>query len=155
MSEEESDYEIEYEILSVGSAEPWDDTDGVWVSASGPTASTSISRSFTQDLEIKEQDQEKNTRGDEGELQDTTSAAPSQEEMNKVMAPKVNGSNEAVEEDGRHLKYEDIEELMSEIGNMRDSLRLMPDFQRREMAANLAMKMAAMFGDGSDEEGGI
>jgi hypothetical protein len=26
----------------------------------------------------------------------------------------------------------------------------MPDFQRREMAANLAMKMAAMFGGGSD-----
>jgi alpha- and gamma-adaptin-binding protein p34 len=41
---------------------------------------------------------------------------------------------------------------MSEIGNMRSNLRLMPNFQRREMAAKLAMKMAAMFGD-DDEEG--
>jgi alpha- and gamma-adaptin-binding protein p34 len=42
---------------------------------------------------------------------------------------------------------------MSEIGNVRSNLRLMPDFQRREMAAKLATKMAAMFGD--DEEEGL
>ncbi|XP_034690130.1 uncharacterized protein LOC117917823 isoform X1 [Vitis riparia] len=154
LSEEESDYEIEYEILSAGSAEPWDDTDEVWVSASGPTASTSTSRSLTQNVEIEEHDQEKKNRGDARELQVSTSTAPSQEEINGEMVPKVNETDEAVEVDeGRHLKYEDLEQLMSEIGNMRDSLRLMPDFQRREMAANLAMKMAAMFGDGSDEEG--
>jgi hypothetical protein len=40
---------------------------------------------------------------------------------------------------------------MSEIGNMRSNLRLVPDFQRREMAAKLAMKMATMFGDSDDE----
>lgn len=154
LSEEESDYEIEYEILSAGSAEPWDDTDEVWVSASGPTASTSTSRSLTQNVEIEEHDQEKKNRGDARELQVSTSTAPSQEEINGEMVPKVNETDEAVEVDeGKHLKYEDLEQLMSEIGNMRDSLRLMPDFQRREMAANLAMKMATMFGDGSDEEG--
>ena len=154
MSEEESDYEIEYEILSAGSAEPWDDTDEVWVSASGPTASTSTSRSLTQNVEVEEHDQEKKNRGDARELQVSTSTAPSQEEINGEMVPKVNETDEAVEVDeGKHLKYEDLEQLMSEIGNMRDSLRLMPDFQRREMAANLAMKMATMFGDGSDEEG--
>lgn len=154
LSEEESDYEIEYEILSAGSAEPWDDTDEVWVSASGPTASTSTSRSLTQNVEIEEHDQEKKNRGDARELQVSTSTAPSQEEINGEMVPKVNETDEAVEVDeGKHLKYEDLEQLMSEIGNMRDSLRLMPDFQRREMAANLAMKMATMFGDGSDGEG--
>ncbi|KAL6338985.1 hypothetical protein AAG906_024136 [Vitis piasezkii] len=154
LSEEESDYEIEYEILSAGSAEPWDDTDEAWVSASGPTASTSTSRSLTQNVEIEEHDQEKKNRGDARELQVSTSTAPSQEEINGEMVPKVNETDEAVEVDeGKHLKYEDLEQLMSEIGNMRDSLRLMPDFQRREMAANLAMKMATMFGDGSDEEG--
>lgn len=48
--------------------------------------------------------------------------------------------------------FEDLETLMAEIGNVRDGLRLMPDFQRREMAATLAMKMAAMFGDSSGGE---
>jgi alpha- and gamma-adaptin-binding protein p34 len=41
---------------------------------------------------------------------------------------------------------------MSEIGNVRSNLRLMPHFQRREMAVKLATKMAAMLGD-DDEEG--
>lgn len=50
-----------------------------------------------------------------------------------------------------HYGLDDLEKIMSEIGNMRSNLRLMPDFQRREMAAKLAMKMAAMFG-GDDEE---
>jgi alpha- and gamma-adaptin-binding protein p34 len=52
-----------------------------------------------------------------------------------------------------HYGIDDLEQLMSEIGNMRSNLRLMPDFQRREMAAKLAMKMAAMFGDDDEEEG--
>ena len=153
MSEEESDYEIEYEILSAGSAEPWDDTDNAWVSASGPTASTSTSRSVTQNVEIEEHDQEKKTIGDLTELQVSASAVSSQEGSNEEMTSKANETDESEVDKGKHLKYEDLEQLMSEIGNMRDSLRLMPDFQRREMAANLAMKMAAMFGDGSDEEG--
>lgn len=154
MSEEESDYEIEYEILSAGSAEPWDDTEEAWVSASGPTASTSTSGSLIQNVEIEERNQEKKTRGDATELQVSAPTVPSQEEINGEMTSKVNESAEAAEVDeGKHLKYEDLEQLMSEIGNMRDSLRLMPDFQRREMAAILAIKMATMFGDNSDEEG--
>lgn len=55
-------------------------------------------------------------------------------------------------EDNMHYDYDDIDRVMSEIGNMRGSLRLMPDFQRREMAASLAMKMASMFGCSSDDE---
>lgn len=31
LSDEDSDYELEYEILSAGSAEPWDDRDVPWV----------------------------------------------------------------------------------------------------------------------------
>ncbi|XP_059301888.1 uncharacterized protein LOC132053802 [Lycium ferocissimum] len=56
---------------------------------------------------------------------------------------------------GTAYDFENLKHLMFEIGNVRDSLRLMPDFQRREMAANLAMKMAAMFGDSSGDEGGF
>ncbi|KAI3965435.1 hypothetical protein MKX01_001847 [Papaver californicum] len=37
-SEDEPDYDIEYEILSAGSADPWDDTEEVWVSSNGTTA---------------------------------------------------------------------------------------------------------------------
>jgi len=50
-----------------------------------------------------------------------------------------------------HYGLDGLEKLMSEIGNMQSNLRLMPDFQRREMAAKLAMKMAAMFGDDDEE----
>jgi hypothetical protein len=57
--------------------------------------------------------------------------------------------NELLEDD--HYGLDDLERLMSEIGNMRSNLRLVPDFQRREMAAKLAMKMATMFGDSDDE----
>lgn len=45
--------------------------------------------------------------------------------------------------------------FMCEIGNMRSSLRLMADFQRREIAVELDMKMAAMFGDSSRGEEGF
>lgn len=54
-------------------------------------------------------------------------------------------------DESKILDVEDLEQLMSEIGNMRSGLRLMPDFQRREMAAKLAMKMASLFGGDSDE----
>lgn len=54
---------------------------------------------------------------------------------------------------GAHLELEDLEHLMSEISNMRSNSRLMPDFQRRDMAAKLAMRMAALFGDWSGDEG--
>jgi hypothetical protein len=57
--------------------------------------------------------------------------------------------NKLLEDD--HYGLDDLERLMSEIGNMRSNLRLVPDFQRREMAAKLAMKMATMFGDSDDE----
>ncbi|RYQ81255.1 hypothetical protein Ahy_Scaffold1g107233 isoform E [Arachis hypogaea] len=53
---------------------------------------------------------------------------------------------------GKFLDLDDLEQMMSEIGNMRASLRLMPDFQRREMAAKLAMKMASVFEGESDDE---
>ncbi|EPS72172.1 hypothetical protein M569_02586, partial [Genlisea aurea] len=59
------------------------------------------------------------------------------------------GGDEDVEE---AYDFEDLEMLMGEIGSMRNGLRLMPDFQRREMAAKLAMKMAAMFGSEDEEE---
>nr|GEZ88621.1 GTP binding protein [Tanacetum cinerariifolium] len=133
--EEEPNYELEYEILSAGSVEPWDDTDVSWVSATNDTPTTAG-----------------------GDMQASTSQSQPQEEIEierERAIPEAHEEPEEVDDAGKHFELEDMEQLMSEIGNMRDSLRLMPDFQRREMAANLAMKMASMFGDSSGDEGEI
>ena len=68
--------------------------------------------------------------------------------VHNIMDSKGDGK----ENEAKCLELEDLEQLMSEIGNMRAGLRLMPDFQRRDMAAKLAMKMASIFGGESDEE---
>ncbi|KAF8405583.1 hypothetical protein HHK36_010490 [Tetracentron sinense] len=154
LSEEESDYEIAYEVLSAGSAEHWDDTDELWLSASGPIIATDI-KPVTENVTCKKLDGECEMKGNAAEFQASTSKVPLQEEFGKEVVPKDHESDKVSEADeDKHLGFEDLEQLISEIGNIRGSLRLMPDFQRREMAANLAMKMATMFGDGSDVEEG-
>lgn len=139
MSEEESDFEIDYEILSGGSAELWDDADYKGCSADGEGSSVDAG-ARPKYIDIAEQDRAS---------------------QNVCKQPEAEGNRVAVDEEvdqvtdtyeKKNLDLEDLERLMSEIGNMRDSLRLMPDFQRREMAAKLALKMAAMFGGSSDDE---
>ncbi|KAL3613647.1 hypothetical protein CASFOL_041721 [Castilleja foliolosa] len=133
LSEEESDYEPEYEKLSSGSAEPWDDVG--WISADDPLSTLETGINLERKSEVKSVEQE-NERP-------STSASKfvDQEEEASVK-----------HEEDKAYEFEDLETLMSEIGNMRSGLRLMPDFQRREMAAKLAMKMAVMFGDSSGGE---
>ncbi|CAH1437103.1 unnamed protein product [Lactuca virosa] len=138
-SDEEPNYEFEYEILSAGSIEEqWDDSDVSWVSATKDTSESIINN----EREIKV------------DMQPSTSTSTSklQEEIDNE---KANEGNDNDDDGGKVFEVENMEQLMSEIGNVRDSLRLMPDFQRREMAANLAMKMASMFGDSSGDEGEI
>jgi hypothetical protein len=154
LSSGESDYEFEYEILSAGSTEPWDDTDKVCVSANGITPSLEMARFVAQSSSVMERDQENGTRSDEGKPQPSTSSASLQDENIQGVIPDASEQATEVDE-GTHFDFEDLEQLMSEIGNTRESLRLMPDFQRREIAAKLAMKMAAMFGDESDDDGKI
>ncbi|KAI7738389.1 hypothetical protein M8C21_008452 [Ambrosia artemisiifolia] len=137
--EEEPNYELEYDILSGGSVDPWDDTDVSWVSATNNNTEPDI----------------KNDRLAGEDMQPSTSQSQSQEnEIKRERAITPVAHDEANDEGGMHFELEDMEQLMSEIGSMRDSLRLMPGFQRRKMAATLAMKMASMFGDtsGDDEE---
>lgn len=149
LSEEESDFEVEYEILSAGSAEPWDDTDGNWVSANHFTTEGGT---VNQSLATENSEAERNNRS-AGELQPSTSASALQEEIDNEESSIADVSDKASESDeGTPYGLDNLEQLMSEIGTMRDSLRLMPDFQRREMAANLAMKMASMFGDSSGDD---
>ncbi|KAM3306403.1 putative protein isoform X1 [Capsicum chacoense] len=148
LSDEESDYELEYEILSAGSAEPWDDTDIGWVSADGPVA--------TNGMEGSAPNGKSEIGLVRGEMQPSSSASELEGESDRKEMPRADAAGDDSEDDkGTTYDFENLEQLMSEIGNVRDSLRLMPDFQRREMAANLAMKMAAMFGDSSGDEGGF
>ena len=147
LSSEESDYELGYEVLSAGSAEPWDDTEQRWVSATSLDAGGSV----THNNPITECEDEDGIKSDK-EFQPSTSSTAFQDESDKEVLPNMDDFEDEKSDTGKFLDLEDLEQLMSEIGNMRASLRLMPDFQRREMAAKLAMKMASVFGGGSDEE---
>lgn len=56
--------------------------------------------------------------------------------------------SERVHENGRSdqdAESKDFEQLMMEMAHVRESARLMSDSQRREMAANLALRMASLF----------
>ncbi|XP_073002597.1 uncharacterized protein [Typha latifolia] len=176
-SDDESDYEVEYEVLSHGSDEPWygagessmismeegflkevNQDQGHEISnsdvASG--ASSSLSNVISSEAGTVEnadagrmatEDKDQECDGSAHADQTPTPETEAREEIG------INVTNTNELDEDLHYGLDDLERLMSEIGNMRSNLRLMPDFQRREMAANLAMKMAAMFGDTSDEDG--
>lgn len=83
---------------------------------------------------------------------DAVKAPPEDQKLEQRKSSASKAEGQELDED-LQFGYDDLERLMGEIGNMRGNLRLMPDFQRREMAAKLALKMAAMFGESSDEDG--
>lgn len=178
-STDESDYEIEYEALSHGSDEEWgsyndavmargyetenqnnriteksDTNDGA--EEIGTSSSSSIPGSSTPSDVLKKTSELGNGPERESDFVDgemsTEKISSKTEEQGELESDVFHASE--LDEDG-HYSLDDLERLMHEIGNMRDNLRLMPDFQRREMAATLAMKMAGMFGDDSDDEVGL
>lgn len=153
-SEEESDYELEYEILSAGSAEPWNDADEGWVSASGSTVAPNAGGSTVAcNTSVTEGDHENGESYDSKDPQVSTSETSLVDKNNDVGSSVTKNHDEFTEPElDNQVDFEDLEQLMSEIGNIRNNLRFMPDFQRREMAAKLAMKMASMFGGSSDDE---
>ncbi|CAA7054984.1 unnamed protein product [Microthlaspi erraticum] len=146
LSEEESEYELEYEVLSPGSADPWENMDERWVSASETHSYADAGGSTSQENNMvkpkKVVDEEPRPSG--------TMIEPLNE-TGRTRAVVTDEKPLDIEND-KSYEFGDVEQLMSEIGNIRDNLRLMPDFQRREIAANLAMKMASMFGGDSDDE---
>ncbi|XP_020596458.1 uncharacterized protein LOC110036368 [Phalaenopsis equestris] len=160
-TEDESDYEFEYEVLSGGAGEPWDST-------YDPGASSSMLKTDKIDSESGEEDGilgpnnqiHRNENVDRAAV-DTESEVATEREHDadkvlfvdqKLEQNTQQGQSSNSDED-LQFGYDDLERLMGEIGNIRGNLRLMPDFQRREMAAKLALKMAAMFGESSDEDG--
>lgn len=143
LSSEESDYEQEYEVLSAGSVDPWDETEQQWISATSLDAGGSVPQNNREHDDGSKSDKQ---------LLPTTSSTAFQDESDTTAVNNTIHSEDGKADEDKCLDFEDLEQLMSEIGNMRAGLRLMPDFQRREMAAKLAMKMASMFGGESDEE---
>lgn len=150
LSEEESEYELEYEVLSAGSADPWENMDERWVSASETHSHADAGGSTSQgNLEVENNIMVKPKKVvDEEPRPSGTSVEP----LNETDRAVVTDEKPLGIDNNKCIEFEDVEQLMSEIGNIRDNLRLMPDFQRREVAANLAMKMASMFGGDSDDE---
>ncbi|CAN6249884.1 unnamed protein product [Urochloa humidicola] len=163
-TDDESNYDFDYEVLSHGSDEQWEFV-----------GETSTSRSFERSNEAngtQDHTQVVNASADSSPSNALPSDAPTEtaEESTVTQSNKTEDSDcvdrttadiaddhqgDAPEAsnlfEDEHYGLDDLEKLMSEIGNMRSNLRLMPDFQRREMAAKLAMKMAAMFGDDDEE----
>ncbi|PNX72625.1 GTP binding protein [Trifolium pratense] len=147
ISSEESDYEQDYEVLSAGSAD-WDETEQGWISATSLDAGGSSAPQNNPNTSCEHDDGSKSDK----ELQRTTSSAAFQDEGDTAVVHSiVDSEGDGKLDDSDCLEIEDLEQLMSEIGNMRSGVRLMPDFQRREMAAKLAMKMASLFGGDSDD----
>ncbi|XP_078448474.1 GTP binding protein [Wolffia australiana] len=109
-TDEDSDFEVDYERLSAGSEDQWTG----FSSSEAPIHENGASSTEC-----------------------SSSTEKKVEEAATIEEPALlsNGSN----------GWENLEQLMNEMGSLRESLRLMPDFRRREEAAKLAMKMAAMF----------
>lgn len=163
-TDDESNYEFEYEVLSHGSDDQWEfvgetstsrsfeepnGADGTQAHAQVVVAGTesSASNPLPSDAPTKTAEENTVTQNDKfgaNDHADTTTACSAEDYQGGV--PEDNHLFQ-----DEHYGLDDLEKLMSEIGNMRSNLRLMPDFQRREMAAKLAMKMAAMFGDDEEE----
>ncbi|CAL5015239.1 unnamed protein product [Urochloa decumbens] len=164
-TDDESNYDFDYEVLSHGSDDQWEFVGETSTSRSfersneangtqdhahqGVNASADASSSNTLLNDTPTETAEENTvtqsnKTDDSDHVDRTTADSADHRLDDALEADSSFEDE-------HYGLDDLEKLMSEIGNMRSNLRLMPDFQRREMAAKLAMKMAAMFGDDEEE----
>ncbi|KAE8707182.1 monosaccharide-sensing protein 2 [Hibiscus syriacus] len=141
-SEEEPDYQFEYEVLSAGSAEPGDDMFDEWVSASAANTSLDIGKSVDEGKSVIECVQGNITRCEKESHAASPMVSASGEKIDRMEpnAREPDRVSASELDDSPHYDFEDLEQLVSEIGNIRSNLRLMPDFQRREMAAKLALK---------------
>ncbi|RLM74851.1 uncharacterized protein C2845_PM15G19700 [Panicum miliaceum] len=164
-TDDESNYDFEYEVLSHGSDDQWEfvgetstsrsfersneanDTQDCTHQVVNPSAESSACNALLSDRPTETTEESTVTQSNK---------ASDSDHVDKTTADSVDNHQGDVAEannlfEDEHYGLDDLEKLMSEIGNMRSNLRLMPDFQRREMAAKLAMKMAAMFDDDDGE----
>ncbi|KAL2633388.1 hypothetical protein R1flu_004867 [Riccia fluitans] len=169
-SDDDSDYYIEYELLSNGSAEPWDgsgweeqwtqapaaqdvltvETNGNTASSNGTadshygdsvsTASPPVGIQSPQIVQVENEEAVTQRNRTVESANEVENRARSEDAENSVALNAHVGSD-----------FDEIEQLMHEMTTMRENMRNVSDHHRREMAAQLAMRMAAMFDD--DDEG--
>uniref|UniRef100_A0A0C9SB09 TSA: Wollemia nobilis Ref_Wollemi_Transcript_1339_1690 transcribed RNA sequence n=1 Tax=Wollemia nobilis TaxID=56998 RepID=A0A0C9SB09_9CONI len=180
-SDDDSEYEIEYELLSNGSAEPWDGIEEPWVAFNNDKHNVLVreegeNKNGLHDLPVEQpsniQVEEQNvtpSNAPQGEGLVSQNSVSFVQDDNKSEATtsltsiitgqdpsKAQGTEQGVEDpetrEKREYSFEELEQLMHEMARMRENLRLMPDSHRKEMAANLAMKMASLFADDEDDD---
>jgi hypothetical protein len=160
-TDDELNYEFDYEVLSHASDEQWEFVGESSTSRSleGLNEAKAMQESTHEDVngsaDSSSSNPLPNDRSTESAEENPVAKVHTTEDSNHADGTSEDQRNATLEvnkllEDD-HYGLDDLERLMSEIGNMRSNLRLVPDFQRREMAAKLAMKMATMFGDSDDE----
>lgn len=178
-SDDDSEYEIEYELLSNGSAEPWDGVEDPWVAVNNGTQDIHVTDEreniqesqnvpVEQSSEIQVQKQDACTSilqrngsvsqtsvlsvHDENHSEATTSLISSITEQGESEERTECSVEDAETRERREHTFDDLEQLMHEMARMRENLRLMPDPLRKEMAGRLAMKMASVFSDDEENE---
>lgn len=170
-SDDDSDYYIEYELLSNGSAEPWDGSgwEDQWTQA--PSAQDMPVLETSEETVVSKDDADAHPRDSVPTVSVTNDGQnePQPVEVAQPEAePQLNGAVVVNTEDENGVKREDadinpginahvdndfdeIDQLMHEMASMRENMRTVSDHHRREMAAQLAMRMAAMFKDDDEE----
>lgn len=179
-SDDDSEYEIEYELLSNGSAEPWDGVEDPWVAVNNGTQDIHVTdeRENIQESQNVHVEQPSNIQvqkqnvctsflqrngsvsqtpmlsvHDEDHAEATTSLVSSTIEQGELEERTECSLEDAENRGRREHAFDDLEQLMHEMARMRENLRLIPDPLRKEMAGRLAMKMASIFSDDEENDG--
>lgn len=178
-SDDDSEYEIEYELLSNGSAEPWDGVEDPWVAVNNGTQDIHITDEReniheSQNVPVEQpsniQAQEQNACAsilesngsvsqtpvlsihDGNHSEATTSLISIVTEQGELEERTEHSIEDSETRERREPAFDDLEQLMHEMARMRENLRLIPDPLRKEMAGRLAMKMASIFSDDEENE---
>lgn len=179
-SDDDSDFEIEYELLSNGSAEPWDGVEEPWMTVDNGTHEIlvreegennepkDIPHGQVNETQVQQQNVATSIHPQKDGLAsrtpvvsaDDSNKSEASSSLNSIVteqdlsgAPETEqGIEDAKTRERRERSFEELEQLMLEMAHIRENLRLMPDTQRKEMAAKLALKMASTFADKEEED---
>ncbi|EFJ26007.1 hypothetical protein SELMODRAFT_97900 [Selaginella moellendorffii] len=136
-SDEESDFTIEYELLSSVS----DDEAFAAESESHHLEDQATDSSVLEAASVTGQEA---TADASEELAGGASGASETTLAGDDVRSSGNGSEA--------YRMDEFEQLMQEMAGMRENLSMMPDAQRREIASQIAMRMASMFMDDDDDD---
>ncbi|XP_024545187.1 uncharacterized protein LOC9644396 [Selaginella moellendorffii] len=157
-SDEESDFTIEYELLSsVSDDEAFAAESESHHREDQATDSSVLEAASVTGQEATADASEEHAGGVSGASETTLAGddggahGDGEEEVghnNGHEASQVRSSGNGSEA----YRMDEFEQLMQEMAGMRENLSMMPDAQRREIASQIAMRMASMFMDDDDDE---